>query len=911
MFTLLGPVGARPGGRPADVGHARQQCVLVALLVEANGLVPPDVLVERVWGAEASPRARNTLHTYLARLRRALGPEVVVERQSGGYRLVVDEDAVDLHRFRKLTASARAARSDDEAFALLTEALELWRGEAFTGLDTPWLTAVRAALDAERTAAELDHADVALRLGRHDEVLPRLLVRADERPLDERLAAQLITALYRAGRQADALGHYERVRRELADELGADPSPALRELHRQVLTADPALNCSPAAPVPRQLPAAPRLFTGRGADLKRLTGALDAGDGVPVSVVGGAGGIGKTWLALHWAHQHLDRFPDGQLHVNLRGFAPSGDPVPPAVAVRGFLDALGVPASAVPSGLDAQAALYRSLVAGRRLLVVLDNAADSAQVAPLLPGSPTCAVLVTSRRRLPGLVAEHGAHTVELDVLDDAEARDLLARHLGADRVAAEPDAVAELLACCAGLPLALAITAARAAAHPGFPLAVWARELRSIGLAALDTGEAGTGLEAVFSWSYRALPAETARVFRLLGVVPGPDISLSAVASLTGLPLPRALSALRELTAAHLVQQHAPDRFRLHDLLRLFAAERAADCPEAQAERRLVDYYLHTAFAANRITEPYRVAIELDELPEGCAPDPPAEDVWEWFSLEHQNLLAVQRLAVERGWHKAVWQLAWTLDDYHFRQGLLADEYAVWQAGAAAAEALSDHEVRARAHRLLGYAANDLGRVEEALTHMRNALALSEQAGDVLSQAHTHYALSRSLCDSGDPAAALHHSEQSLVLYRRLEDEVGVADALNAAGWHATHLGHHDRAQVLLTEALDLYTAQDNQPGVANTQDSLGLLAHQTARLTDSREHYEQALALFRELGHSYEEANTLERLGHVLSDLGEHDLARDRWQEALHLHTTQHRTAEANRVRTALEALDAGIVP
>ncbi|MEJ2856713.1 MULTISPECIES: AfsR/SARP family transcriptional regulator [unclassified Saccharothrix] len=902
MFTVLGSVAAYAGGRAADVGHARQQCVLVALLVDAGSVVPQDALVDRVWGPDASPRARNTLHTYVARLRRALPPGAVLERRSGGYRLVVDAEAVDLHRFRALTAAARSARHDEEAFALLDEALGLWRGEAFAGLDTPWLTAVRTALDSERAAAELDHADLALRLGRHDEVLPRLLTRAQEHPLDERLAAQLITALYRAGRQADALGHYDLLRRTLADELGADPGPALRELHRQVLTADPALDRPTGVPVPRQLPSPPRLFTGRDDDLARLTKALDAGDGVPVSVVGGAGGIGKTWLALHWAHQHVDRFPDGQLHVNLRGFAPAGDPVPPSVAVRGFLDALGVPASAVPADPDAQSALYRSLVAGRRLLVVLDNAADSAQVAPLLPGSPTCAVVVTSRRRLPGLVAEHGAHTVELDVLDDAEARDLLARHLGADRVAAEPEAVAELLARCAGLPLALAITAARAAAHPSFPLAVWAAELRSAGLAALDTGE--TALDAVFSWSYRALPEETAAVFRLLGVVPGPDVSLSAAASLTGLPRARVAAVLRELTAAHLVQQHAPDRFRLHDLLRLYAAERAAECPDSVAgQRRLVDFYLHTAFAMVRVTEPYRLPIELDEAVPGCVPDQPAGDEWEWFAAEHQSLLAVQRLAAERGWHKAVWQLAWTLDDYHFRQGLLADEYAVWQAGAAAAEVLSDHDVRTRAHRLLGYAADCLGRRDEALSHLRQALALAERADDLLAQAHTHYALARTLGDAGDPATALHHSEQSLALYRRLDDEVGVADALNAAGWHATHLGgHEDRARTLLGEALDLYTAQDNTAGVANTLDSLATLAHRTGRHADARDHYERALALLRELGHSYEEANTLERLGHVLSDLGEPAEARRTWREALRLHTAQHRTAEADRVRTAL---------
>ncbi|MCA1675170.1 MAG: hypothetical protein LC799_24255, partial [Actinobacteria bacterium] len=330
-----------------------------------------------------------------------------------------------------------------------------------------------------------------------------------------------------------------------------------------------------ADPVPRQLPGASRLFTGRARELIRLTAVLDTGAEqgatVVISAIGGAGGIGKTTLALHWAHQNMERFPDGQLYVNLRGFDPSGTPMPPAMAVRGFLDALGVEPGAIPVDLDAQAGLYRSLVAGKRMLIVLDNARDTAHVAPLLPGSPTCTVLVTSRQQLAGLVTAHGAWHLALDTLTEVEGRELLTRHLGPDRVAAESEALSYLLERCAGLPLALGIVAARAVAHPRFPLAVLAEELRETAarLDAWDAGELNVNLRAVFSCSYDALAAEAAEVFRLLGIAPGPDISLAAVASLTAQSITRARALLRDLEAAYLVQQHAPGRYRMHDLIR------------------------------------------------------------------------------------------------------------------------------------------------------------------------------------------------------------------------------------------------------------------------------------------------------------------------------------------------------
>ncbi|NKE62446.1 SARP family transcriptional regulator, partial [Lentzea sp. PSKA42] len=466
-FDLLGEVQVKVAGVPIDLGHARPRCVLAALLVEPNRPLPLDLLAERVWGERPPRQARNTLYGYLYRLRQAFAglPGVVIDRTPAGYLLPVDESAVDVHRFRSLVRRSHT-EDDSQALAMVEQALGLWHGRALGGVEGPWADAVRRTLEQERWSALLHRNDVLLRLGHHDALVAELSMLADENPLDERLAGQRVLALYRCGRLADALEHYEVVRRRLADELGADPGPQLRELHQHVLIGEPVAPAIPRSgtPTPRQLPAAPRLFVGRANELARMDKALASGaDESPVLAIVGAAGTGKTTLALHWAHRAVDLFPDGQLHADLRGFDPAGPPVPPAVVVRGFLDALGVPAASVSADLDGQVALYRSLVAGKRMLVVLDNAGDTAHVLPLLPGSSTCTVLITSRHRLTGLTASHGVPTLALDVLSNSEARDLLIGHLAEPRIRAEPDAVADLLRSCAGLPLALAVVAARA----------------------------------------------------------------------------------------------------------------------------------------------------------------------------------------------------------------------------------------------------------------------------------------------------------------------------------------------------------------------------------------------------------------------------------------------------------------
>ncbi|WP_433260442.1 AfsR/SARP family transcriptional regulator [Actinosynnema sp. CS-041913] len=925
-FRLLDDIQALIAGETVDIGHTRQRTVLAALLVDANRVVPVDQLVDRVWGEHRLPaRPANTVQTYISLLRRALAgaEDVTIAWRSNGYQLSVDPAAVDLHLYRDLIDRARGTEDDAHAVSLFKRAFGLWRGQPFGVLDTSWLTSVRAALEEERYNAQLDLTDVQLRSGHHAELLTELSDRVALHPLDERLTGQLMLALYRSGRQADALRHYERIRRRLVDELGADPSQPLRSLHQRMLAAHPDLaaperrttTSTAPAPMPRQLPAPPRTFTGRARELAELSAALDAAgrDGtVMISVIGGAGGVGKTWLALHWAHQNIDRFPDGQLYVNLRGFDPTAAPMPAAVALRGFLDAFQVDPGAIPADPDAQAGLYRSLVAGKRVLVVLDNAHDSAQAVPLLPGSPLCTVLVTSRHQLPGLVAGHDARPLTLDVLDPPDARELLVRHLGHHRLAAEPDAVAELVACCAGLPLALSILAARAASHPTFPLAVLAKELRldCDRLNALNAGELSTNLRAVFAGSYYAL-GTAAALFELLGSAPGPDISLPAAASLAGLPPPATLDLLNRLERAHLVQQHRPGRYRMHDLIRLHATEQSHRHPPATldaAHRRLIDFYVHTAAAGDHLLEPYRPRVELGQPEPGCVPLPPAGPTaaTEWFTAEHPCLLAAQEWANDRGWDTAVWRLAWTLHTFHRRQGHLHLQITTWQVGLGAARRLGEHTIEAQAHRWLGDAFTRAQRHSEAHDHLQRALTLAEQSNDVQGQAHTHHALAWAWELRGDDHHALLHATHALRLYQLLADPVGEARALNQAGWHHARLGDYASARSLCEQALVLNRRQRDLDGEAATGDSLGYIAHQTGRHTDALRLYRHTLTLFRRVGNTYQEADTLDRLGQTHLALGRHAEARHAWSQALELYHAQRRTDDIGRVRQHLARLD-----
>jgi DNA-binding SARP family transcriptional activator/tetratricopeptide (TPR) repeat protein len=914
-FLLLGEVQARVDGVPVDLGHARQRCVLVALLVDANRVVPVDRLLERVWGAQHPRHARNAVSGYVSRLRRLFEPDGVVSitRRSEGYLMTVDPDTVDLHRFRRLHNDARTPADGDARSALLDQALSLWRAEPFGALDTPWLAGVRTALTTERLAAELDRVDLALAGGRHADLLVALAARAAEHPFDERIAGQLMTALYRGGRQADALRHYQDVRARLVDELGMDPAADLQRLHQRILTNDPALDVVRAKRTasvepggPRRLPAPPAAFTGRESELAELDALVEAGsDGT--AVVSGCAGVGKSTLAVHWAHRVAASFPDGQLYVNLRGFDPDGAAVGPEEAVRGFLDALAVPPTRVPIGLAAQTALYRSLVAGRRVLVILDNARDAAQVRPLLPGSAGCVTVVTSRNQLAGLVALGGARPVPLDLFSAEQARSFLARRLGADRVAAEPDAVGEIVARCARLPLALAVVAARAAAHRGFHLAALARELRAAGLDPFEGGEPEADVRAVFSWSYRALSAAAARLFRLLGLHPGPVFTTPAAAGMAGMSTSATRRLLTELARAHMLTERSPGHYVMHDLLHAYAAE-LADAEEPAGERhaaaeRLLDHHLHTAYAADRVLYPHRDPIVLAEPVAAAAPESFADrhEAVAWLRAGHRTLITLVDWAGRTGFDRHCFELAWSLTSYFNLRGCWSEQVGVQGGALAASRRMGDDGAQAHAHRNLGRAYAQLGRLDRAREHLDQALNLFVAVGDRANQAQTRVNIARVLEQQGRDIEALHHDQRSLDLYREAGHLAGQARALNNIACMLIRLGDYDLARDLCWQALRLNDSVGNRHGAATNWQSLGYLDRAAGANRDAVAACRRALDLFGEVGDRAGTAETLACLGEALHEDGDTGAAVEAWRRALTL-LEEMNHPDADRVRRYL---------
>jgi tetratricopeptide (TPR) repeat protein len=649
---------------------------------------------------------------------------------------------------------------------------------------------------------------------------------------------------------------------------------------------------------------------GRRHELDRLGATLRSGSGtastVVISALAGAGGVGKSWLALHWAHRNADRFPDGQLFVDLRGFSPDSDPMDPAVAVRGFLDALGVEPGRIPAAPHAQAALFRSLVVDKRMLLVLDNAADTAQITPLLPGGDTCTVVVTSRNRLPGLITGHDAHHVSVDTLPDGEARTLLAARLGTARIDAEAAAVDELVRLCGGFPLALSIIAGRAHTYPHLMLADLADELHEDALGVLDEADPAASLPAALSLSHRALTSEEAEVFALVAIAPGPDIGLSAASSLTGLGRSRTRTVLRRLEQASLIGQASTGRYRMHDLIRRYAttAHELAEGTRTAALRRMLDFYTHTAHAAAHLLDSHREPIEFSPPAPGCHPQPlpdiPA--AMDWFDAEHRNLLAAQRTAAAHALHRTAWQLAWTLNDFHYRRGHRHDQLAVWQIAVDSAVQLSDPGAQILTHRLLGRAHVVLGHHQEAIKALNDALALSEQQNDRALQAQAHYTLA-SIWPDG--RRALEHARRALDLYHGLDQPIAEANALNAVGWYAARLGDYDTGRKHCRAALALYRHHQDVAGQAQTLDSLGYIDHHSGCHHDAVQHYGRAISLYRDLDNTYETADTLDRLGHPHAALGHHDQARAVWQEARGLYRQQGRDQEAEDVERQLDRL------
>ena len=928
-FRILGPLRVRCADGQPLLLRPQQARVLGMLLLAPNQVVGRQRLMAELWDDNPPATAKTQIQNCISALRRGLTGLIVAD--GPGYRIRVDDGELDAQVFQGLVAAAHDLHHSDtpEAVARLRSALGLWRGPALAGSAGRAIEAAAARLDEQRIAAHEFCADLELRLGRHHELIGELGELVAAYPLRERLVGQLMLALHRSGRRADALTAYRRLRARLADELGLDPGPALANLHTAILrdgSGEPAPSATPpprkaavrepAQVVPRQLPAGVRHFVGRTVELKELTRLVDeAGlaDGrIVITTIDGTAGVGKTALAVHWAHQIAPRFPDGQLYANLRGFDPSGSPTPPAEAIRGFLEALGVPDAQVPATLDAQAALYRSLLAGRRVLVVLDNAATVEQVRPLLPGSASCQVLVTSRNQLSGLVATEGAHPVTLPLMSTVEAHELLVRHLGPERLAADADAVDALITGCARLPLALSIVAARAATHPAFPLATFATELADAHgrLDVLDPGDQTMHVRAAFSWSYRHLGVPAARLFRLLGLHPGADLTLPAAASLAGVPAAEVRPLLVELTRTHLLTEHAPGRYGFHDLLRTYAGELAGEhdtgADRRAALRRLLDHYLHTAAAAAVKVNPERDPIELATPAAGVTVTPVADYAQGmlWFASERPTLLAAVDEANRADMPVHAWQLAWTMVSFLDRRGHWHDQVTVQQAGLAGARRAGDLAGQALMHRMLGRAYTRMLSFEAADVHLRRALDLFGALEDHTGEAHTHLNRAWVFERQERYREALDETRQGFALFESLGHEVGQANTLNAMGWYLAKLGEHRQALEYCERALAMHLRMGDRSGAANAWDSVGFAYHNIGEHDRAIECYERSLGLDRELSDRYSEAATLGRLGDTQRTAGDTRAAAASWRRAMEIFD-QLGHVDADLVRAKLDAL------
>ena len=890
---------ATEDGTAVPLPSGRARIVLAMLCAEAGQEVSSDRLIDLAWNGKPPATSPTQLHALISSLRRAFGParDAIVTRQDG----YVLHAEVDLARMRALITLARHGLEGgnlDEAAASFSEALALWRGRPFTGLDRWDLATTADLVEQEYVSALEDYAETELRRGNHAMLTQRLAGWASAYPLRENLRGSYITALARSGRQAEAIAAYHQLRRHLTEDLGVDPSLRLQALYQQVLSGD--LNMpGPDVPIPAQLPATIGDFTGRAEQVTDLLCALAGREGQPaalvISAVSGIGGIGKSVLAVHVAHRAAADFPDGQLYVNLAGA--SADPAVPAEVLARLLRDLGVPAAQVPADADERAARFRSLLAGHRMLLVLDDARDAAQVRPLLPGAAGCAVIVTSRARLADLV---GAQRVDLNELDRGEARELFTRIVGADRVWTEPEAAEQILRSCSGLPLAIRIVAAKLAARPGWSIASVADRLTAEHdrLAELNCGD--LAVRASFRQSYDSLPAAQARAFCLLGTMPSRSFSLAPVTALLGLGLAATERTLDALCEAHMLEAPARDVYQMHDLLRLFATELAGtevDRDErAEALERLVTWYWTAMHAAAA------VIVEGRPIPDFAATDPAAaaapvpvfrdyRDGWEWCQQEEGNLTAVIRVAAVQQSHAAAIGLAALFTMFALRTRARVDWRPAFEAALYSAHATSD--LRAEAWLL-----HSLGDVHAADGDFAAAIACYEQAlANQLTLGRV-----RSAAASVNDIAAVYYEQgrhtEALAQFRRATDMVrqepgpgyliGVFLANQAECLDA--MGRYESALELYDQALEVARESGDRPSLAANMSLRAQTLRRLGRFDEALDQHQSALALHRDLGGvGTDFVTALDAYGHTLRTLDNERDALAAWREAAVLAESQ----------------------
>ncbi|QKV92924.1 tetratricopeptide repeat protein [Streptomyces sp. NA02950] len=924
-FRVLGPVEASVDGRPVDLGHPKQRAVAAVLLCEPNRALPAEQLIDRVWGEDPPGSVRNVLYGYIGRLRRALraaggGPAVGLTRRSGGYQLDTDPERVDLHRFQRLVARARGG--DGDPVDLLRDALDLWSGEALAGLSGAWAEGTRARLAEERLTARLELYEAELRRGRDRELLAELRALTEEHPLDERAVRQLMTALYRSERQAESLDAYEATRVRLADELGVDPGPELRGLYERILRNDPELMAPPAsadpvpepvvdaraadgaaavAPgVPAGLPHTVGGFRGREGELARLdtrlphgtsdaSGACGGPGAVTITAIIGTAGVGKTALAVHWAHRTRHRFPDGQLYVDLRGFDHDCEPLRPAEAIAQLLHGLGVPRERIPADQDRQAHHYRSLLDGRRMLIVLDNAVSAEQVRPLLPGSPTCQVLVTSRQRLSGLVARDGAHPLVLGSLAPEEARAVLAAAVGERRTAAEPAAAGRLTERCGALPLALRVAAAQLVCEPGRSIADLADELADgnrLGALELDDDPA-TAVRRAFTLSYRALADGPRRLFRLLGLAPGPEITAPAAAALLDSTVREAERLLRALDAAHLIESPRPGRHRPHDLLREYAAERAVEeigaAERTAALERLLAFWLRHTEAATAYGYTPPVRLPRDRADAGLFDG--REAALGWLEDERANLVAAVVRGAETGPYRTAWQLADDLRTYFYQRRHLSSWETAAEAGLRAARRAADPLGEAAMAQSLATLYRHTGEVGRSLEHHRAALHGYRAAGFAEGEAAMLCNLGTFYDDLGDIRRAGAWQDHGIALFRAIGRTEVIGPALTNSSGVYVQLGELRRAVDRANEAIEVQAGHANPSGTVGPLINRGLAHLAFGELDRALADASEALRICEELRQRHHLSTAHDLLALVHRDAGRPEAAFGHAERALEL--------------------------
>lgn len=875
-FSVLGPVRARRGGETLPSGSPQQRALLTALLLRGGHTATAAELIDAIWGEEPPSQALAAVRTYASRLRKILGPQTLAS-DSGGYAMRTGPDAVDVTVAEELAAGADKARASGDrcrARVLLNKALALWDGEALASVPGPYAENQRTRLEEWRLQLTETRLDLDLEVGCHAEAVSELTALTAAHPLRERLRELLMVALYRSGRQAEALAVYADTRRLLAEELGVDPRPELAQLQQRILRADeelarPADDPAPAAPVrPAQLPATVPDFTGRASFVRELGDRLATTEGsvMAVSALAGIGGVGKTTLAVHVAHQARKHFPDGQLYVDLQG---AGSRVAePETVLGAFLRALGTPDSAIPDSLDERAALYRSTLDGRRILILLDNAHDTAQIRPLLPGTTGCAALVTSRVRMVDLA---GAHLVDLDVMSPEEALQLFTRIVGAERIDSERKAALDVVAACGFLPLAIRIAASRLASRRTWTVSVLAAKLADE-RRRLDELQAGDlAVKATFELGYGQLEPAQARAFRLLGLADGPDISLAAAAALLNLEVHAAEDLLESLVDTSLLESAAPGRYRYHDLVRLYArscAERDEQPPEEKdrALSRLLDFYLATAAGVYALERPGdRLVDHLEPTEHAGLSFKNRNSARDWLYAEAGPLLSCVRQSCAPDTLPRAVDLLWCALDLG-ESGANSKQYETTALAVLdAARAVADERTEVRALMTLADVHHTSGRFDQAKDEAEQVMRLVETAIDPLPgcwapNALGIMALYQSRHDDGEKNLTL-----AIERFRQIEDRPGEASALcNLSRIHLA-TGRTESAVSLAQQGTDIYDSMGHALRSANGRYALGMALTQSSQFGTAAEALLEALGIFRDSRQRLWEGMTLFRLSEV----------------------------------------------